>query len=80
MWVAAFEIPEIVQVAVREDDETAVLRLGVLAGLLLCDERILVLGFGFEDEQREAPRVEQEKIDEPLDDFLEVVAERVEVG
>ena len=41
--VAAFEVPEIVQVAVGEDDEAAVLRLGVFASLLLADERVLVL-------------------------------------
>jgi len=48
--VAAFEVPEVVQVAVGKDDEAAVLGLGVFAGLLFGDERILVLGFGFEDE------------------------------
>ena len=67
------------QVAVGEDDETAVLRLGILAGLLFGNERILVLGFGFENEEREAPGVEQEKVDKPLCALFEVVAERVEV-
>jgi hypothetical protein len=35
-----------VQVAVGEDDEAAVLGLGVLAGLLLAHERVLILRFG----------------------------------
>jgi hypothetical protein len=43
-------------------------------------EPIFVLGFGFEDQQREALGVEQEKIDEAFCAFLEVGAERVHVG
>ena len=54
------------QVAVGEDDEAAVLGLGVLAGLLLADERVLVLGLGFEDDEREALVVEQQEVDEAL--------------
>jgi hypothetical protein len=38
-----------VQVAVGEDHEAAVPRLGVLAGLLLADKRLLVLRFGLKD-------------------------------
>ena len=78
--VAAFEIPEVVQVAVGEDDEAAVLRARVLPGLFLRRERILILGLGLEDDEREAPGVEQEEVDEALAGLLEVVAERVEVG
>ncbi len=78
--VAALEIPEVVQVAVGEDDEAAVLGAGVFAGLLLADERVLVLGLGLKDDEREALRVEKQKVDEALARLLEVVAERVEVG
>lgn len=52
--IAAFEIPEVMQVAVRKDDEAAVLRLGVFAGLLLADERTEIFGLGFEDNERKA--------------------------
>ena len=52
------------QVAVGEDDEAAVLRLGVLASLLLAHERAFVFGLGFEDDEREAFFVEQEEVDE----------------
>ena len=68
------------QVAVGEDDEAAVLGLGVLAGLLLADERVLVLRLGFENDEREALLVEQQKVDEALAGLLEVVAEGVEIG
>ena len=77
--VAAFEIPEVMQVAVGEDDEAAVLGLGVFARLLLADERAFVLGLGFEDDEGEALFVEQEEVDEAFGGFLEVLAEGVEV-
>ena len=80
VWVAAFEVPEVVQVAVGENDEAAVLGLGVFARLLFADERIFVLGLGFEDEEREALGVEQEKVDEAFCALFEVVAESVQVG
>ena len=64
--VAAFEVPEVVQVAVGEDDEAAILGPGVLARLLLADERIFVFGLGFKDDEREALCVEQQEIDEAL--------------
>ena len=40
---SAFEIPEVMHVAVREDDEAAVLRAGILARLFLPDDRVLFL-------------------------------------
>ena len=48
------QIPEVVLVAVREDDEAAVLRAGVCAGLLLANEGVLVLGLGLQDDERES--------------------------
>jgi hypothetical protein len=68
-----------VQVAVGEEHEAAVLGLGVLAGLLLADKRILVLRFGLKDDEGKAPRVEKQEIDEPFGRFLEVFAQSVEV-
>ena len=41
--VAAIQIPEVMQIAVRQDDEAAILGAGVFAGLLLADERVFVL-------------------------------------
>lgn len=68
------------KVAVREDNEAAVLGAGVLAGLLFADEGILVLGFGFKDDQWETANVEQKEIHETAPCFLEVLTERVEVS
>lgn len=78
--IPAFQIPEVVQVAVGEDDEAAVLGTGVLAGLLLPDERVFVLRLGLEDDQREAATVEQKEINKPSRGSLEVLAEGVEIG
>src|ERR1039458_3927148 len=72
--VAAFKIPEVVQVAVREDDEAAILRAGIFSGLLFTDQRILVLCLCFENDKREAPRVQQQEVDVALGGLLEVVA------
>jgi len=77
---AAFEVPEVVQVAIGKDNEAAVLRLGIFARLLFADERILVFGFGFENQQRKAFGIEQEKVDEAFCALLEVGAERIQVG
>ncbi len=67
------------QIAVGEDDEAAVLRLGVFPCLFLADERGLVLGLGFEDDERETFFVEEQEVDEALAGFLEVRPERVEI-
>ena len=67
------------QVAVGEDDEAAVLGLGVSARLLLAHERAFVLGLGFENDERETFFVQQEEVDEAFGGFLEVLAERIEI-
>ena len=77
--VAALQVPEVVQVAVGEDHEAAVLRLGVFAGLLLADERVLVLRFALKDDEREAFGVEQQEVDEALVGPLKVVAEGIKI-
>ena len=56
--VAAFEVPEVVEVAVREDDKAAVLGAGIPPGLLLAGQRVLILGLGLQDNQRGSPVVE----------------------
>ena len=78
--IAAVQIPKVVQVAVGEDHEAAVLGAGVLAGLFFADERVLVRGLGFEDEQREALCVEEQEVDETLFGVLEVLPEGIEIG
>ena len=77
--VAAFQIPEVMQIAVRQDDEAAILGAGVFACLLLADERVLVLRLGFQDDQGEPLGVEEQEVDEPGGDFLEVITQRVQV-
>jgi len=69
-----------VQVAVGEDDEAAVLGFGVFTRLLFTDEGIFVFGLGFENKQRKAFDIKQEKIDEAFCALLEVGAECVQVG
>ena len=75
--VALFQIPEVVQVAVGEDDEAAFLVLGVPPRLLLADQRVLVLGLGFEHEKGFACFVEQQEVGEAVGGLLEVLAEFV---
>ena len=68
------------QVAVGEDDEAAVLRLGVFARLLLADERAFILRFRFQDDERKTLFVEQKEIDKAFRGFLEIVTEAVEIS
>ena len=78
--ISAFEVPEVMQVAVGEDDEAAVLRLGVFARLLLADERAFILGFRFQDDERKTLFVEQKEIDKAFRGFLEIITEAVEIS
>ena len=68
------------QVAVGENDEAAVLGTGVAAGLLLADQRTLVLGFGFKNDEGEVAVIEQQEIDVARAGFLEIIAQPVQVG
>ena len=78
--IAALQIPEVMQVAVRQDDEAAILRAGVFAGLLLAGEGVPVLGLGLQDDQGKPLGVEEQEVDETFGGILEVVAQGVEVG
>jgi hypothetical protein len=78
--VAALQIPEVVQIAVGEDDEAAVLRFGVFAGLFFADKRVLVLRFGLQDNEWEASGIQQQEINEALARLLEVLAQRFQIG
>ena len=76
--VALLQVPEVVQIAVGEDDEADVLRTGVLAGLLLADQRVELLRLRLQDGDRKAAFVQQEIIHVAVGGLLEVVAEVVE--
>ena len=78
--VAAFQIPEVMQVAVRQDDEAAILGAGVFAGLLLADERVFVLRLSFQNDVGKSIGVQKQEVDEAGGGFLEVVAQGVEIG
>ena len=67
------------QIAVGEHNETAVQRTSILARLLFADQGILVLGFGLQYDEWEALSVEQQKVDEALSGFIEIVTKRVEI-
>ncbi len=79
LWVALAQVPQVVQVAVAQDDEAAVLRPGVFAGLLFADERILALGLGFEHHEGKALFVEQQKVDEAFAAGFEVFAHGIDL-
>ncbi len=64
--VAVVQIPQVMQVAIAQDNEAAILRFGVFAGLLFADERVLVFGLGFEHNQREALFIKQQEVDKAL--------------
>ena len=68
------------EVAIGEDDKAAVLRAGILAGLLLADERVLIFGFGFEDDEREAAVAQQQEVNEAFACLLEVLAKCIQIG
>ena len=71
---AALQIPEVVQIAVRQDHKAAMLRAGVFACLLLPDKRVLVLRLGFKNDAGKSLGVEKQEVDVPLGGLLEVVA------
>src|SRR3989344_7185150 len=78
--VAALQIPKIMEIAVRENDETDILRLRVAARLLLAVERVFVFGLCFEHHVRKAISVEQEKINVAVFSLLKIVSECVNVS
>jgi hypothetical protein len=43
VWAAPLNVPKEMKVAIRQNDEAAVLRLGILPGLLFAHQGILVL-------------------------------------
>ena len=80
MRIAGFQIPEIVQVAVGEDNEAAILGTGVLAGLLFSDQGLFLLRLGLENNKREAFFVQKQEVNESFRYLLEIVAEGIDIG
>ena len=76
--VPLLKIPEVMQIAVGQDDKPGILRMGVFPGLFLADKRIKLFGFRFEDGYREAALLQQEVINVAARSFFEVVAEGIE--
>ena len=79
LGVAVFEIPEIVNIAIGEDDKAHVLGIGVGARLLFADEGIFLLPFSFDDEEGKVVLIEEKVIGIPLAGMLEVLTEGIEI-
>src|SRR5450830_277587 len=78
--IALLQVPEVVQVAVGQDDKAGVLRLKVSPSILLADQGVLVLGLRLQHDKRKCMAVQQQEVDETVDGFLEVVSVRIEEG
>ena len=78
--IAAFQVPEIMQVAVGQHDEPAIQGARIAARLLLADQRLLALRLRLQHHQRETPVVQQQKIGHPPFGSLKVVPQSVQVG
>jgi hypothetical protein len=66
MGVSLLQIPEVVQVAIGEDDKAAILGPGIFTSLLLADERAFILRLGLQYDQGKALFIEQEKSIKPF--------------
>src|SRR3990170_2217704 len=69
------KVPEVMHVAVGQDDKPDILRMGVFPGLFLADKRVELLRLGFKNGYREAAFIQQEVINVAVCRLLEVVAE-----
>lgn len=69
------QIPEVVQIAIGQDDEAHVLRSRVLAGLLLANQWIIFFGLGFQNRDGKPASVQKEIINEAVCGLFEIVAE-----
>ena len=77
MRVALIQVPQVMQVAVAQDHEAAVLRPGVFARLLFGGQRVDVFGFGFQHQQGEAFVVQQQEVDKTLAAGFKIVTHGV---
>jgi hypothetical protein len=78
--IAALKIPEVVQVSIGQNHESAVLGFCVFSSLFFADEWVLIFRLCLKYDERESLGVEKQEIDEALVCLLEVVPECVEVG
>ena len=78
--ISLLQIPEVVNVAVGQDDEASALRARILAGLLLGRKRVFILRLGLKDDQRLSVGIQKEEVDEAVFGLFEVLAESVDVG
>lgn len=71
--VALLPVPQVMQVAIGEDDMAHILGSGVLARLLLAGQGVLVLGFGFQHAYGEILLVHEEVVNGAMFDVLVIV-------
>ena len=50
MRVAALQVPEVMQVTIRENNESAIPGTGITAGLFFANQRLFILGLGFQND------------------------------
>jgi hypothetical protein len=72
--IALLQVPQVMQIAVAENDEATILCLGVSPSLFFADERVFAFRLRFEHHQREALVVQQKKVNETLAAGFEVAA------
>ena len=68
------------QVAVAQNDEAAVLRLGVFARLLFGGQRVDVFSLGLQHQQRETFVIEQKEVNKAFAGRLKVIAQGIDLG
>ncbi len=76
--IALFQVPEVMQVAVRKNDKPDVLRISILPRLFFADQGIVFLRLSFQYGNGEITFVQKKIIDESMSGFLKVVTEAVE--
>jgi len=77
--VAGFTVPEVVQVAIGEDDKAYILGGGVFTRLLLAVQRGSAFALGFEDDEGEILLVQQKEVHETVMGALEILPHGVHV-
>lgn len=78
MGISPFDIPEIVLVAVRKDNEAAILRNGVASCLFLSGKGVNLLRLCLKNDEWKTFAIEEEEVYEAVFGFFKVVAIVVE--
>ena len=76
----ACQVPQVMQVAIAQNDEAAVLRLGVFPRLLFGCQRVDVFSFGLQHQQRETFVIEQKEVNKAFAGRLKVIAQGIDLG